>query len=88
MLYFGMLLITLLTVVATALDYGYLVGNISPEEREMPRSIADWVLTMASAKDQTSKVMPLVGNMGCEARRLAGSLLSGLKADMRQKGRQ
>jgi hypothetical protein len=50
-------------VASNYMDDGYLTGNIPPAEREMPRNVADWVLTMASAKDQTSKALPVIGNM-------------------------
>jgi hypothetical protein len=50
-------------VASNYMDDGYMTGNIPPEEREMSRNVADWVLTMASAKDQTTKAVPVIGNM-------------------------
>lgn len=44
-------------------DDGYLTGNIPPDEREMPRSVADWVIAMATPAELADKTVPLIGTM-------------------------
>jgi hypothetical protein len=50
-------------VASTYLDDAYLSNTIPPKDREMPRSVADWLLTIATHQERDAMTMPVIGNM-------------------------
>lgn len=44
-------------------DDSYMTATIRPDERVMPRGVADWVLTLASPADIAARDAPIVGTM-------------------------